>query len=219
MRFRTVLFDLDGTLVDHFAAIHRCHAQVRRHFGLPEPTPEDVRRAVGGGLENALRRILGPAHADKVEEGLVVFRAHWDRTMLDDVTALPGALGLLAALHHAGVRPGVLTNKHAGSSRLICTHLGMDPFLTGVFGAGDTPWLKPDPRFTRHALEVLGAEASSTLLVGDSPYDVQTGNNAGLAIWAVATGTHSASELHEAGADQVLSGLPEVGVRLGLAGV
>ena len=46
MRFRTVLFDLDGTLVDHFAAIHRCHAQVRRHFGLPEPTPEDVRRAV-----------------------------------------------------------------------------------------------------------------------------------------------------------------------------
>lgn len=218
MRFRTVLFDLDGTLVDHFAAIHRCHAQVRRHFGLPEPTPDEVRRAVGGGLENALRRILGPEHADKVEAGLVVFRAHWDRTMLDDVTALPGALRLLAELYQAGVRPAVLTNKHAGSSRLICTHLGMDPYLAGVFGAGDTPWLKPDLRFTRHALEVLGAETSSTLLVGDSPYDVQTGKNAGLVMWAVATGTHTAGELQAAGADQVLCGLPEVGVRLGLPG-
>ena len=92
MRFRTVLLDLDGTLIDHFTAIHRCHANVRRHFGLPEPTPEEVRRAVGGGLENALRRLLGPAHADKVEVGLAVYRAHWDHTLLDDVTDLPGAM-------------------------------------------------------------------------------------------------------------------------------
>lgn len=216
MRFRTVLLDLDGTLVDHFAAIHRCHAQVRRHFGLPEPTPEEVRRAVGGGLENALRRMLGPEYADKVEAGLAVYRAHWDRTLLDDVTALPGALGLLERLQAAGVRPAVLTNKHAGSSRLICTHLGMDPYLAGVFGAGDTPWLKPDPRLTRHALQALGAEAASTLLVGDSPYDVQTGKNGGLAIWAVTTGTHTAGELETAGADLVLAGLPEVQARLQL---
>jgi phosphoglycolate phosphatase len=216
MRFRTVLLDLDGTLVDHFAAIHRCHARVRRHFGLPEPTPEEVRRAVGGGLENALRRMLGAEHADKVETGLAVYRAHWDRTLLDDVTALPGALGLLERLHATGVRPAVLTNKHAGSSRLICTHLGMDPYLAGVFGAGDTPWLKPDPRFTQYALESLGADAASTLLVGDSPYDVQTGKSAGLAIWAVTTGTHTAGELEAAGADQVLAGLPEVQAHLQL---
>jgi phosphoglycolate phosphatase len=217
MRFRTVLLDLDGTLIDHFTAIHRCHANVRRHFGLPEPTPEEVRRAVGGGLENALRRLLGPAHADKVEVGLAVYRAHWDLTLLDDVTDLPGAMPLLAALKAAGIRPAVLTNKHAGSSRQICTHLGMDPYLAGVFGAGDTPWLKPDPRFSQHALRALGAEAGSTLLVGDSPYDVQTGKNAGFAMWAVTTGTHSAEELQSAGADRILPGLKEVITQLGLA--
>lgn len=214
MRFRTCLLDLDGTLVDHFAAIHRCHAQVRRHFGLPEPTPEEVRRSVGGGLENALRRLLGAAHADKVEAGLAVFRAHWDRTMLDDVTLLPGALELLAGLQAEGVRAAVLTNKHAGSARLICTHLGMDPYLAGVFGAGDTPWLKPDPRFTRHALGTLGAEASSALLVGDSPYDVQTAQAAGMPIWAVPTGTHAEDELLAAGADRVLPDLTALLVEL-----
>jgi phosphoglycolate phosphatase len=216
MRFRTVLLDLDGTLVDHFAAIHRCHAHVRSHFGLPEPSRDEVRRAVGGGLENALRRMLGPEHTDKVEAGLTVYREHWDRTMLDDVTALPGALELLARLQAAGVSPAVLTNKHAGSSRLICTHLGMDPYLAGVFGAGDTPWLKPDPRLTRHALAALGAAADATLLVGDSPYDVQTGKNGGLAIWAVTTGTHSAVELEAAGADLVLDGLAAVQRQFGL---
>lgn len=214
MRFRTVLLDLDGTLIDHFAAIHRCHAHVRRHFGLPEPSREEVRRAVGGGLENALRRMLGPEHTDKVEAGLTVYREHWDRTMLADAIALPGALELLARLQAAGVRPAVLTNKHAGSSRLICTHLGMDPYLAGVFGAGDTPWLKPDPRLTRHALEALGAAADSTLLVGDSPYDVQTGRNGGLAMWAVTTGTHTAGELEAAGADLVLPDLLAVQVQL-----
>jgi phosphoglycolate phosphatase len=207
MRFRTCLLDLDGTLVDHFAAIHRCHAAVRRHFGLPVPSREEVRRAVGGGLENALRRILGPDHADKVEAGLAVFRSHWDETMLDDVVLLPGARELLAAMQAGGVRCAVLTNKHAGSARLICNHLGVDPFLAAVFGAGDTPWLKPDPRFTRHALAALGADTASTLLVGDSTYDVETGGAAGLPVWAVTTGTHTAAELQAAGADRVLPDL------------
>jgi phosphoglycolate phosphatase len=207
MPFHTVLLDLDGTLIDHFAAIHRCHVRVRRQFGLPEPSLDEVRRAVGGGLENALRRVLGPDHADKVESGLAIFREEWNRTMLDDVAALPGALELLAGMQTSGIRAAVLTNKHAGSARLICTHLGMDPYLAGVFGAGDTPWLKPDPRFTRQALETIGSEAASTLLVGDSSYDVQTAQAAGMPIWAVPTGTHTEGELLAAGANRVLPDL------------
>ena len=214
MRFRTCLLDLDGTLVDHFAAIHRCHAHVRRHFGLPEPTLDEVRRAVGGGLENALRRVLGPDHADKVADGLTIFRSEWDRTMLDDVTLLPGARELLAGLQAAGIRAAVLTNKHAGSARLICTHLGMDPYLAGVFGAGDTPWLKPDPRFTVHALQALGAEAGSSLLVGDSPYDVQTAQAAGMPVWAVSTGTHTEAELQASGAERVFADLVALRIQL-----
>jgi phosphoglycolate phosphatase len=51
--FRTVLFDLDGTLLDHFSAIHRAHTHVRRHYGLPDATRDEVMRAIGGGLPEA----------------------------------------------------------------------------------------------------------------------------------------------------------------------
>ncbi|MEI6860904.1 MAG: HAD family hydrolase [Verrucomicrobiota bacterium] len=211
MRFRTLLFDLDGTLVDHFAAIHRCHAYAMGRLGLPVPTPAQVRAAVGGGLENAIRRLAGPEHVAAV---LPLFRAHSAATMLDDVTALPGAGEVLAAGRATGAKTAVLTNKHGPSARRICEHLGLAPLLDGIFGANDTLWLKPEPKFTAHALAVLNADTTTTLLIGDSPYDVQTARLAGLACWCVTTGTHTAAELHTAGADEVFTSLGEIVTRL-----
>jgi len=214
MRFRTVLFDLDGTLVDHFAAIHRSHSHTRRHFGLPEPTPEQVRRAVGRGIENAIRDLLGPDHAHLLAEAHKVYREHWDRTMLDDVTVLPGALELLDALRQDGIRSAIVTNKHGPSARLLTSKVGFDDRVEAVFGAGDTPWLKPEPAYTRHILQALEAKAGETLFVGDSIYDVQTATQGGLPIWTVTTGTHSAEELEAAGAERIFAGLAELQVEL-----
>jgi phosphoglycolate phosphatase len=176
-------------------------------LGLPAPTPAQVRAAVGGGLENALAQLVGPA---RVAEALPIYRAYWDATMLGDVVLLPGAQELLATLHAAGVRTAVLTNKLGSSARLVCDHLGLTPLLDAVVGAQDTPWLKPDPALTRQVLARLGAEAATTLFVGDSPYDVATAHQAGLPAWCVTTGTHTAEQLHVAGADRVYAGLAEI---------
>lgn len=207
MRYRTVLFDLDGTLLDHFRAIHRCHTHAMQQLGLPAPTLAQVRAAVGAGLEVAVRRLVGP---DRTAAALAHYRPHWDATMLDDVELLPGALELLTALRAAGATCAVLTNKHGPSSRLVCDHLGVTPLLAGIYGAGDRPWLKPALEFTTSVLDALDADAATTCLVGDSPYDIQTARHAGLGLYVVATGTHSAEELLAAGADRVFSGLPEV---------
>ena len=210
-RFRTVLFDLDGTLVDHFAAIHRCHAYAMARLNLPVPTPSQVRAAVGGGLENAIRQLAGP---EQVAAVLPLFRAHMAATMLDDVVTLPGARELLSALDAAGVQTAVLTNKHGPTARSICGHLGFSPLVHSVLGAADTPWLKPDPALTRHTLALLGAEAATTLFVGDSPYDIQTAHQASLPCWVVTTGTHTAEELRAAGAERVYTGLNEIATAL-----
>lgn len=202
--FKTFLFDLDGTLVDHFAAIHRAHSYAMQQLGLPPPTLEQVRAAVGGGLERAVNRLVGP---ERAAEALAIYRSYWDRTMLDDVKLLPGARELLEKLRARGATLAVLTNKHGPSSRLICDHLGLTPFLHGIFGATDTPWLKPQPEFTAHALAQLGATTAGALLVGDSPFDVQTGQNAGFPVWCVTTGTHDANQLHAAGAAAVFDDL------------
>lgn len=200
MRYRTAFFDLDGTLIDQFNAIYRCHVYAMRKLGLPEPTFAQVRDAVGGGLDVAIARLAG---AENVAALLPLFNAHWAATSLQDAKLLPGAGQLLAALNSAGIRCGVLTNKRGNAAREVCAHLGLTPLLAGIFGANDVPWIKPDPRFTQHALTALGGEAGSSCLVGDSTYDLAAAKNSGLEFFGVTTGTHTADELRAAGASNI----------------
>ena len=200
MQFRTVLFDLDGTLVDHFAAIHRAHTYTMRQLGLPAPTMAQVRAAVGGGVELAVTRLVGTELRDAA---LAIYRPYWDTIMLEDVQLLPGARELLTALKQRGAQVAIFTNKHGPSSRKVCTHLGLDGLLDGNFGATDTPWFKPAPEFAAHVLQALVAQAATTALVGDSPFDLAAANNAGFGFFGVTTGTHTAAELRQAGAANV----------------
>ena len=206
-RFTTFLFDLDGTLIDHFGAIHQAHTHTMTTLGLPAPTMAEVRRAVGGGIEVAIERLVG---AERLAAAVPIYREFWEKHLLDDVGLLPGARELLEALHARGAKLGVLTNKLGTSSRLVCDHLKITHLLGAILGAKDTPWLKPEPEFAAHALAQLGASAGTTLLVGDSPYDVQAAHHGGFPCWVVTTGTHSAEELHAAGAEAVFPDLHAV---------
>jgi phosphoglycolate phosphatase len=123
--------------------------------------------------------------------------------MLEDVALLPGARELLTALKQRGAQTGIFTNKHGPSSRKICAYLGIEHLLDGNFGATDTPWLKPDKEFAAHVLNTLGAHASTTALIGDSPYDLAAAQNGGFAFYGVTTGTHTAEELRSARAVNV----------------
>jgi HAD superfamily hydrolase (TIGR01509 family) len=207
MRFLTVLLDLDGTLIDHLPAIHRCYALTLPRLGLPAPTYEQVKGAIGGGLPHAMRHFVAE---ERREEALAIYRAYWAEHMLDGVSVMPGAEALLTRLAKARVRAAVFTNKHGPSARAVCDHLGLTSRLAGVFGATDTPWLKPDPAFAVHVLNELGARENSTCLVGDSPWDVDAARRAGLAFVGVTTGTHDAAELAAAGAPVVVEDLLSV---------
>jgi phosphoglycolate phosphatase len=211
MRFQTFLFDLDGTLIDEFETIHRRYAHTLAQLGRPAPTLAEVRGAVGGGLENGLGKFVPAAD---LPEAMRIYRAFWEKTVLDGVTLMPGARELLDRLHRGGAKLGVITNKPGSSSRRICAHLGIASLVPVVVGANDTPWLKPQPEFTAQVLKMLGAEASGALLVGDSPYDVQAAHNAGMPAWCVTTGTHTAAELSAAGADRVFPDLATLGGQL-----
>jgi phosphoglycolate phosphatase len=147
-----------------------------------------------------MRRFVPEA---ELARALAIYRPYWERTMLDGVELMPGAGELLRILHARGCTLAVLTNKHGPSSRRVCEHLGIAPLLRGVFGALDTPWLKPDPRFTAHVFATLGADPATACLVGDSPFDAETARQAGLPAFLVTTGTHSADELRAAGADHI----------------
>ena len=202
--FRTVLFDLDGTLVDAFTTIHRAYCHTLPLFGYPAPTAEQVRRAVGGGLENAMGRFVPPELVAAACRDHVAFT---EKIQLEDPTVYPGGRELVAALRAQSIRTGVLTNKIGDHARAILAHLGLAPQLDLILGARDCPWRKPAAEFTAEALRRLGAEAATTALIGDSPFDLATANNAGLPCFCVTTGTHSEADLRAAGATAVFTDL------------
>jgi len=210
-RYDTLLLDLDGTIVDAFTTIHRAYVHTLPRFGRPVPTMAEVRRAVGGGIENAMRHFLPE---ELIPAAVKEHVAYTSTILLEDVKLFPGALELLRAEQAAGTKLAVFTNKNGAHARLICAHLGLTPLLAGIFGAKDTAWLKPQPEFAAHVLGQLGARAESTLLIGDSPFDVQSAHNGGFACWCVTTGTHDDGQLRAAGAEAVFANLFEVEAEL-----
>ena len=140
-------------------------------------------------------------------EALQIYREYFDRTMLDGVILLPGARELLEAIQARGFVSGVLTNKYGTASRRICEYLGLKPLLGAVVGAKDTAWLKPQRELTAHTLALLGGSADAALMIGDSPFDIETAHNAGFPAWCVTTGTHDMAELKAAKVDAVYSDL------------
>jgi len=143
----------------------------------------------------------------ELPRALEIYNAYWDKNMLDGVELMPGAADLLRSLFERSCTLAVFTNKHGPSSRRVCEHLGVARYFKLIIGAGDTPWLKPDPKLADYVLHQLGGDRATTCLIGDSPFDVQAGHNGGFACFAVTTGTHSAEELTAARADGVFPNL------------
>lgn len=202
----TVLFDLDGTLVDNFDAIAIAANHVLEVMGLPRQTKEVICNSVGGGALGTMARLAGEANAATATR---LYLEHFPSVMLEGVRVYDGARELVAALRSRGTKVAVLTNKDHGNSLRLLGHLGLDRELDGIFGTNAVPWRKPDPAFTHYALGKLGNRAAAGAeMVGDSPYDIATARKGGLAAArVVATGTHSLAELAKDGPD---SGHPDL---------
>ncbi len=207
MPIRAILFDLDGTLIDQFEAIHRAFARVFSQMGFPKPSYEKVKSSVGGASLSTMTKLIG---AKRAQEAVEILRPVFEEEMLIGLKALPGSHEILSFCRQRGVKTAVLTNKHGPHARAACDHLHFSEWLAFTLGADDTAWKKPDPRLTVHALEKLGGNTHETLYVGDSPYDYETATQAGLKSILVATGTHSEAELKEIAPNCVHSNLKEV---------
>lgn len=202
---RTVLFDLDGTLIDHFETIYRCYTHALTAMGLEPRTYEHVKATVGGGIRVTFSRLVPEAY---VEPGVKLWMERFEQIWSEGIEVLPGVEALLTALSAAGLAAGMLTNKEGVTARRIAAKLGWDDRLAAVFGRLDTAWAKPAPELTRHVLDAMNADPATTIMVGDSPFDVETATRAGLRAYAVATGSHTAAQLRETDASGVFADMP-----------
>lgn len=209
---KTILFDLDGTLIDHFTTIHRCVAFAQQQLNLPESDYDTVRATVGGSVPITLSKLLGEEY---VETALPMFQNHFEEIMFEDLIALPGSNWILNELKQRGYQLAVFTNKNGKQSRTILDYLDQAQYLDAIIGTGDTPYRKPEPEFTAHALECLKANAEDTILIGDSPFDYAAAEAGQLKTYLVATGSHSEGQLAtETNAAGIYPSLYELGAAL-----
>lgn len=202
MKYKAVLFDMDGTLLDTLADMAAAVNHILSVHGYPLRTAEEVRAFVGNGARKLMERALPPdVTGDAFEALLEEYRQWYEAHACVKTAPYPGVPAVLAALHRAGVRCAVVSNKPDGATRELAAR-----FFPGLpaFGQQDGIPAKPAPDMVYHALAELGVEASAAAYVGDSEVDVALARNAKLPLVAVSWGFRGREALEEAGAALVV---------------
>ena len=191
MKYKAIIFDLDGTLTDTLEDLFLSVNHALRSCGLPERTIDEVQRYVGNGVRQLIERAVPrDTEASVLERCFETFRSHYVIHCQDHTRLYPGIATLLTALHAKGYRMAVVSNKlQAGVTELA------DNFFNGVIDVaiGERPGIprKPEPDMVQVALGRLGVSPSDAVYVGDSDVDLQTAANAGLPCISVLWGFRS----------------------------
>ena len=208
MKYRLVIFDLDGTLIDSLADLGEAVNHAMRLAGFPEHSLQEYRKMVGHGVRNLVMQALPPQfQADEplIDRCLASFKEYYTAHIDVHTRPYPGMVELLNELHNAGVLLAVASNKfQSGTEYLVSTLFPGIPFVA-ILGNRDGYPLKPDPGIVGEALRKADITAADAVLVGDSLTDMKTAANGGVRGIAVSWGYRTL----EPSADYVLVSSPE----------
>ena len=207
MPTHAVLFDFDGTLADSFAAIASSTNHVRGVYGLPPLAEVEVRRHVGYGLDELLRKLVPPA---PVAEAVAEYRRHHAGAMLAGTHLFAGVADTLAELHRRDYALAVCSNKRVEFTRTLVAGLGVGHLFAEVLGPDDVGVPKPDPAMLLEAARRLNASPAECVYVGDMTVDVEAGRAAGMPVFLVPGGAGDPAEALAAGPDRVLTAFPDL---------
>jgi phosphoglycolate phosphatase len=205
-RYRLVVFDCDGTLVDSQHNIVAAMTEAWRRHGLADPTPDLIRRQVGLTLELAVERMLGGGEPVFISAVSNTYReiVHDLRRREDlDEPMFDGMRELIESLEAPEIFLGVATGKNLVGLEHTLRGLGLrERFHT--LQTADRCRSKPDPEMVIRAMEETANAPESTVVIGDTSFDIEMARAAGATAIGVAWGYHPPEELLAAGAVAVL---------------
>lgn len=194
-RYDAVLFDLDGTLLNTLDDLTSAVNHTMRHFGCPTHSADAVRAAVGNGVRRLIERTLPGGEADpRMEEALALFKRHYTAHCLGQTRPYDGVVDAMAALHEAGLRLGIVSNKNDEALQVLA-HAFFGSMVSVAVGGRERVPRKPAPDMPLAALAALGATPERTLFVGDSDVDLQTALHTGMDCMLVGWGFREAEAL------------------------
>ena len=204
----TVVFDLDGTLVDTAPDLIETLNVVFAREGLPAVDYAAARNMIGGGarrmIESGLKLEGRPLDAGAVDRMFNDFIAYYAAHVADRSRPFPGLEKALDRLAAQGCRFAVCTNKLEGLSRLLLEALGLTGRFEAICGQDTFRIQKPDPEILLRTIRAAGGDTRHAVMVGDSGTDIATARAAGIPVVAVDFG-YSETPIAELGADRLIS--------------
>ena len=203
----TIVFDLDGTLVDTAPDLVRALNETLDLEGLPHMQIEAVRRLVGRGARVLIERAAGISgvsfSTDRLDQLTAAFIEHYRADIARASKPFPGAEAALQALAAEGARLCVCTNKRTDLSLLLLDNLKLADRFSAIVGADLVANRKPNPEHYRAAVASAGGVVHRSLMVGDTAADVGAAKSAGAPVALVRFG-YSEEEVDKLGADAVI---------------
>ena len=187
----TILFDLDGTLVDTAPDLMRAHNHVMKKFGYPTKSTEEIRNLVGQGAGAMLGRSIwgqakkefGKVQDEKIKKEMVNdFVDFYGKNLVNESTLINGVKEFLIWCKEKKISMAVCTNKQEHLAVDLLKKIGINHFFEYVAGHNTFEYCKPDPRHLTSVVEILGGDIKKTLMIGDSETDANAAKNAGMPI-------------------------------------
>ena len=176
----TVLFDLDGTLVDTAPDLMRAHNHVMKKFGYPTKSTEEIRNLVGKGAGALIgRSIWGQAKKEfhsvidlKIKDEMSKeFVNYYGKNIINESTLIKGVKEFLMWCKDQNISMAVCTNKQEHLSNDLLKKIGIYDFFEYVAGSDTFDYCKPDPRHLTSVVEILDGDVNKAIMIGDSETD------------------------------------------------
>jgi phosphoglycolate phosphatase len=176
----TILFDLDGTLVDTAPDLMRAHNHVMTKFGYPTKSTEEIRNLVGKGAGALIgRSIWGQAKKEfhsvndlKIKDQMSKeFVDYYGKNIISESTLINGVKEFLKWCKEQNISMAVCTNKQEHLSNDLLKKIGIYDFFEYVAGSDTFDYCKPDPRHLTSVVEILDGDVKKTIMIGDSETD------------------------------------------------
>lgn len=210
MKYKAVIFDMDGTILNTLEDLKNATNYSLRQFGMPERSLEEVRMFVGNGIRKLVERAVPSSTSEeKIAQVLDVFLEYYEIHSADNTSPYPGILELVEKLKKSGIKTAVSTNK----ADVPAQELGRE-YFNGIFdlivGQQDGLKVKPAPDSVNKILSILDIQKKDAIYIGDSDVDVQTAKNSGLDFIGVSWGFRGREFLEKNGAKNIVDNANEI---------
>ena len=208
--FDTLIFDLDGTLINSLEDLKDSTNYALKNFGYEEKSLEEIRNYVGDGVKKLIERALPDGiNNTKFDECLDIFKTHYKSNMFNKTKPYPQIIELLKELKKNNIKTGVVSNKFDTAVKEICTIYFKDLIDTAM-GESKNIKKKPAPDSVLQTIKLLKSTPEKSVLIGDSEVDIQTAKNAGIKSIGVCWGFRSKQILQDNHADYIVETPKEI---------